>query len=154
MTRLIALLLLVATPLAAASPETEALALINQQRAAAGCAPLVVSKSLQAAAQSYAQAMAQQNFFGHFGKDGSTLLGRLRRAGFEGRHMGENLAAGMDDPQDLVRGWMASPGHRKHILNCRYTQTGIALAEDPQDQPLRGHRYAFTWYWVQEFGAP
>lgn len=154
MNRLIAFLLLAASPLQAASPEAEALALINQQRAAAGCAPLVVSEILTRAAQRYAQAMADQNFVSHFGRDGSTLLGRLRRAGFQGRHMGENLAAGMDDPQELVQGWMNSRSHRKQILNCRFTETGIAMVEDPDDQPLKGHRFPYTFYWVQEFGAP
>lgn len=154
MTRLIALVLLAATPLQAATPEAEALALINQQRAAAGCGPLVVNDSLTRAARRHAQAMADRDFFGHVGRDGSTMPGRLRRAGYDGRHMAENIAAGMDDPKELVQGWMTSPGHRKHILNCRYTETGIAMAEDPEDQPLRGKRFPFTFYWVQEFGAP
>lgn len=155
---LLVLIALLATPLHAATDpsklERQALDLVNRQRAAAGCAALEPEPRLTAAARAQAQAMATRNFFGHRGPDGSTLRTRLGAARYPWTAAGENLAAGVDDPDELVAGWMASPSHRDHILNCGFTQTGIALVVDPKDKPLRGQSFPFVYYWVQTFGRP
>ena len=55
----------------------------------------------------------------------SYLNGRLvSRNWFSDRQVAENAA----------QGWMDSPGHRKNIVNPRYTLEGIGVAEDSGGQ--------------------
>ncbi|HLQ18920.1 MAG TPA: CAP domain-containing protein, partial [Tabrizicola sp.] len=62
---------LAASPVAAASPAEAVLSAVNSARAKAGCQPLRLNSRLTAAAKAHAKAMAEQNFFGHAGKDGT-----------------------------------------------------------------------------------
>lgn len=110
------------------------IALINQRRAEAGIAPVYVNGVLMACAQQYSQVQAAQGSINHTGPDGSTPGQRLRRCGYNWRHFGENLAAGYVDPNELVAAWMASPGHRKNILNPKVREIGLGYthrADDP-----------------------
>jgi uncharacterized protein YkwD len=45
----------------------------------------------------------------------------------------------------VVSGWMASPGHRANILNCRLRNVGIGYGESSGS--------AYGTYWVQDFGT-
>jgi uncharacterized protein YkwD len=135
-----------------AGPESEVLALINQERARKGCGPLTMNTQLSKAAARHAEAMAREDFFSHTGANGSTLRSRTRSAGYHGRSLAENIAAGYATPAQTVEKWMASPGHRENILTCKYTETGIGLYYDPDDAPLPGQKYAMKYYWVQDFG--
>ncbi len=130
----------------------DALALVNQARAAAGCGALVVNPQLQAAAEGHATAMAQQNFFGHTGADGSKMQGRIAAQGYKGRKLAENIAAGQPTAQDVVAGWLNSAGHKRNMLDCDFTETGLALVDQPDDKPLAGNAAAYRYYWVQVFG--
>ncbi len=139
-------------PVAVAAQEAEVLALINQERAKKGCGPLTDNAKLTKAAYRHAEAMAKQDFFSHTGKNGSTLRSRTRAAGYHGRSLAENIAAGYATPEKVVAQWMASPGHRKNILTCKYTESGIGLYYEADDAPLPGQQYAMKYYWVQDFG--
>ena len=134
--------------------ETTALSLINAARAKAGCAALALNPKLQAAASGHAKAMAQQNFFSHTGKNGSKLKGRIDREGYGWSAIAENIAAGQTSAKDVVSTWLASAGHKKNMLNCTYTETGLSVVYQADDAPLKGHQYPFRYYWVQTFGRP
>jgi uncharacterized protein YkwD len=138
----------------AASPTDSVLSAINSARARAGCKPLRLDSRLMAAAKGHARAMAEQNFFGHAGKDGSRMSTRIRRQGYDFRTAAENIAAGQKSAAQVVRNWMQSAGHRRNILNCRMTETGIAVVYQANDRPLNGSRYPLRYYWVQVFAAP
>ncbi len=142
-----------AAPATAGQAEA-ALSAINGARAKAGCSALVLNPKLNAAARSHARAMAEQDFFGHAGRDGSRLSGRMKRQGYSYRAAAENIAAGQSSVAEVVQGWMTSAGHRRNILNCRMRETGIAVVYDPNDRPLRGSRHPLRHYWVQVFAAP
>ena len=129
-------LVLAATPVFA---DDTALALVNQARATAGCGALVVNAQLQAAAEGHATAMAQQNFFGHTGADGSKMQGRIGAQGYSGRKLAENIAAGQPSAQEVVAGWLNSAGHKRNMLDCDFTETGLALVDQPDDKPLAGN---------------
>lgn len=149
--------LLVALSLAApvaAGPAESVLTAINAARARAGCGPLQVNGKLAAAAKSHARAMAEQNFFGHAGKDGSRFSSRIARQGYSYRTAAENIAAGQASAGQVVTSWLKSAGHRRNILNCRLTETGIALVYQADDRPIRGNAAALRYYWVQVFAAP
>jgi|LauGreSBDMM110SN_4_FD.fasta_scaffold211308_2 uncharacterized protein YkwD len=152
---LIALLLLgYASTAHAGEMENAALSLINSARAKAGCAVLAVSPKLQSAAAGHAKAMARQNFFSHTGKNGSTAKSRINASGYGWSAIAENIAAGQSSAKEVVSTWLASAGHKKNMLNCTYTQTGLAVIYQADDAPLKGYQYPFKYYWVQVFGRP
>lgn len=130
------------------------LSAVNSARTKAGCAPLRMNSRLTAAAKSHARAMAEQNFFGHSGKDGSRFSSRIKGQGYSFRTAAENIAAGQKSAGQVVQNWLKSSGHRRNILNCRMTETGIAMVYQPDDRPLRGSRQPLRYYWVQVFAAP
>jgi uncharacterized protein YkwD len=139
---------------AQASPADTVLATVNAARSKAGCAPLRMSAKLTAAAKSHAWAMAEQNFFGHAGKDGSRFSSRIRQQGYSYRTAAENIAAGQSSAGQVVQGWLKSSAHRRNILNCAMKDTGIAVVYQADDKPLRGSRAPYRYYWVQVFAAP
>lgn len=50
--------------------------------------------------------------------------------GANGWSVGENLAWGSgteSTPRQIVAAWMASPPHRRNILDCHYSQIGVAI---------------------------
>ena len=152
---MIALLLLGhASTAQAGEMENAALSLINTARAKAGCAALAVNPKLQSAAADHARAMARQNFFSHKGKNGSTAKSRINAAGYGWSAIAENIAAGQPSAKEVVSTWLASAGHKKNMLNCTYTETGLAVVYQADDAPLKGYQYPFKYYWVQTFGRP
>lgn len=154
-TKALLLALALTQPAPAAADAAEAvLAGVNAERAKAGCAPLKVNSRLVAAARAHAKAMAEQNFFGHTGKDGSKSGNRIRRQGYSFRAAAENIAAGQESVSQVLGNWLGSPGHRRNILNCRLKETGIAVVYQPDDRPIQGQSRPFRYYWVQVFAAP
>lgn len=141
-------------PPVAAGPAESVLSAVNAARAKAGCRPLRANPKLAAAAQSHARAMAEQNFFGHAGKDGSRFASRIRRQGYSYRTAAENIAAGQTSAGEVVGSWLSSAGHRRNMLNCAMQETGIALVYQADDRPIRGNRAPLRYYWVQVFAAP
>ncbi|MFC9294253.1 CAP domain-containing protein [Streptomyces sp. NPDC057011] len=118
----------------------EVLALVNQERAAAGCPALTVNAKLTKAAQDHSADMAAHNTMSHTGSDGSDPGQRITRAGYAWQTYGENVAYGYSTAAKVMEGWMNSPGHRANILNCSFKEIGIGLAQPGQ-------------YWTQDFGA-
>ena len=141
-----------ANPTASLGPAQQALAFINEERAGAGCEPLAEQVQLMAAASGYAHDMAEGNFYGHVGPDGSTLTSRVQAQGYRGGFLGENIAAGQTSARQVVNDWMHSPGHRGNILNCQFNVTGIAMVRQGNDQPIMGNPVPFYTYWVHDFG--
>jgi uncharacterized protein YkwD len=122
--------------------EDQVTALINKERAAAGCKVAVTDERLRKAARAHSADMAKNNYFSHTGKNGSTFVERAVAAGYpQNAIAAENIAYGYPTPEAVVAGWMNSDGHRANILNCSHKTTGVGLA-------YRGN----TPYWTQEFG--
>lgn len=140
------------TPTATPAPQTVMNAfeqrvfdLTNAERTRAGLAPLRANAALTQAAHDFAGRMGRENFFDHTAPDGSTPSTRAVQAGYRGG-VGENIAAGYRDPESVVAGWMASPGHRANILRADYRDIGVGY------QMVPGSTY--STYWVQDFGIP
>jgi len=113
--------------------------LTNQVRAQHGLRPLSFNQRLYAAAQNHSNDMARHGFMSHQGSNGSSMSDRVRAVGYNYSSIAENVAAGYRTPEEVVRGWMNSPGHRKNILNPNLTEIGV------------GHD---NNYWTQVFGTP
>ena len=131
------------------------LELVNKARAAgrrcgdkffAPVAPLVLNPVLTRAALEHSRDMAQHDAFDHRGHDGSTPGARIERAGF-GAHriVGENIAAGAMTPEEVTKGWLASPAHCENIMDGRFTLIGIGYAENRQTRS--------AVFWTQDFAA-
>jgi uncharacterized protein YkwD len=119
--------------------------LVNAERQKAGLAPLVVEPHLSQAAQRYVELMASSGCFAHTCGPLPELPQRVEAAGYTSwLRLGENIAGGQKTPEEVVAGWMGSPGHRENILNPDYTQIGVGQA--------RGGPYGV--YWGQVFGRP
>jgi uncharacterized protein YkwD len=78
----------------------------------------------------------------HSGSDGSDVVDRVERTGYRWRWVAENVAwsvGGEMTPEEVVAGWLASPGHCRNILSPNFTDIGVGKAGA---------------YWVQVFAAP
>lgn len=111
---------------------------VNTFRASAGLPPLARSAALDAAAQAHAADMARNGFFGHRGSNGSTHGERIRAAGMSPCGAAENIADGPFTPSGVMAGWMGSQGHRRNILNRRYSEYGLARVEGKWVMTLAG----------------
>ena len=120
-----------APALAFDSPEAELMSLIvtqtNQQRNAAGCGQLDVDQELIVASERQSSYMATTGNFSHIGRGGSTFGGRARAAGYT-TPAGENIAWGYGSATEVMEAWMASPAHRRNILNCAVQSIGTGVS--------------------------
>lgn len=136
---------------------TATLCLVNRERLSHGERPLQPNGKLTRAAQSHSQDMASGDYFSHDGRGGSTPLSRMRAAGYIfsshlGYAIGENIAWGtlrLATPGAIVRGWMASPGHRANILDATFRDTGMGVYPRPLALLARGQAGAT---YTQDFG--
>jgi len=104
---------------------------INEVRLASGLGAYQWNDVVTLAAQQHSDDMAANRTMTHTGSDGSNAGDRLERVGFQWSGWGENIAAGFIDPGAVVRAWLASPTHRRHLLgNFRYMGVGIATSDE------------------------
>lgn len=124
---------------------SDLLDLVNSARAEAGLLPLAMDGVLSDLAGDYACEMIEDEFFSH--RNPETKLGpgdRLTQAGYIYFAMGENLAVGQEEADDVFDDWMSSPEHRDNILSPQWREIGIAVRVTPDGEH----------YWVQEFADP
>jgi len=121
--------------------------LTNDERADLATAPLQRNTLLDEAARLKAQHMAANEYFAHFAPDGTTPWSFFKSSGYIYAHAGENLAIHFTDSTEVVEAWMQSPGHRKNIVDDKYTEIGVGTAKGTFD----GYD---TVYVVQLFGTP
>ncbi|MCX4452054.1 CAP domain-containing protein [Streptomyces sp. NBC_01340] len=141
-----------AAPEATASPSTTAtaapasaavasvLALVNSERGKVGCSALTLNEKLSKAAQDHSADMAAHQNMSHTGSDGSDPGQRITAAGYSWSAYGENVAYGYSTPEQVMAGWMSSPGHKRNILDCGFKEIGVGLAQPGS-------------YWTQDFGT-
>ncbi|MGY1988303.1 CAP domain-containing protein [Blastococcus sp. SYSU DS0669] len=106
--------------------EGEVLALVNAERAKAGCGPVGGDAGLASVARAHSADMRDRGFFDHVNPDGVGPFDRADRAGVSAR--AENIARGQSGPAAVMTSWMNSPGHRANILNCGLTRLGVGVA--------------------------
>jgi len=111
----------------------------------AAAPPLEVSRRLNDAAADHARDMLKRKYFEHRGSDGSEPRDRVARAGYKSRLTGENIALGPESAEEVVAGWLDSPGHCANIMEPRFQDIGVGLATGPKRGQI---------YWVQNFGSP
>ncbi|MGW4564430.1 sigma-70 family RNA polymerase sigma factor [Streptomyces sp. NPDC004561] len=133
------------TPQSAPAPAgtvEQVVALVNKERATAGCGPLTENPQLEKAAQGHSDDMAARHFFDHTNPDGADPGQRITAAGYRWSTYGENIAQGQQTADSVMQSWMNSPGHRANILNCSSKDIGVGV-----------HKGTGGPWWTQDFGA-
>lgn len=111
-------------------PASDAVALVNAVRTAAGLSPLIETEALHAAAQAHSLDQASMQSMTHIGSDGADAGVRIARSGFEASAWAENLAAGYGAVEAAIEGWMTPDGQdRTNVLDPAFTAIGLASAE-------------------------
>ena len=140
---------------AAPAVAARALQLVNEARArGAQCgaqsfgpaAPLTLSLTLAGVARGHATDMAVHDYFEHQDLAGQSPADRVRAAGYSEKLVGENIAYGPKSVEEVVKGWLASPGHCQNIMDPHFVQMGIGLAP--------GHAARRGLFWVQVLAEP
>lgn len=118
--------------------ENKVLELVNAERAKQGLKPLEMDESVRNVARLKSQDMKKNNYFSHTSPTYGTPFEMLKKYGISYKSAGENIAQGYQTPEQVVKGWMNSSGHRANILNASYTHIGIGYEADGN-------------YWTQMF---
>lgn len=117
----------------------QVLVFVNAERAKVGLSSLKLSFELQQAAAIRAQEISK--VYSHTRPNGSDFYTVLRSKW----GVGENIAAGTSTPEDVMKCWMDSPGHRANILRKNYKELGVGYYYD--ENGVGGYKH----YWVQIF---
>ena len=99
--------------------------LANQERAAAGLPALAASPRIASIAAGHSMAMATRGDIWH----NDAYFGAANRRALGARALGENVAMNRSI-DDAHRRLMASPGHRRNILDAGFDAVGIAVVQD------------------------
>ena len=70
----------------------------------------------------------------------------MRAVGYREKLVGENIAYGPESVEEVVQGWLDSPGHCENIMDPRFAQMGIAYSA--------GRTSRRGLYWVQLLAEP
>ncbi|MES2965133.1 MAG: CAP domain-containing protein [Bdellovibrionota bacterium] len=113
---------------APSTPLRDICQITNAERAKRRLEPLTWDPSVARVAQAHARDMHVRKYFSHTSPDGRTMSDRLKRGKVPYGWAGENIAAGYQTPVRFMKAWMNSKGHRRNILNSKYTRIGIGWA--------------------------
>ncbi len=134
---------------------SRALQLVNEVRArGARCGgrtfgpapPVRLSGTLANVAFGHANDMAVHDYFEHQDLAGRSPAERVRAVGYQEKLVGENIAYGPQSAEEVVQGWLDSPGHCENIMDPRFAEMGIAYAA--------GRASKHGLYWVQLLADP
>ncbi len=124
--------------------EDEVARLVNVERAKKGLPALTINWQLSRVARYKSQDMINKNYFSHTSPTYGSPFKMMESFGIRFSSAGENIAYGQRTPQEVMNGWMNSPGHRANILSPSYTQIGVGLAKTSSG----------VCYWTQMFIKP
>ncbi|WP_302175990.1 CAP domain-containing protein [uncultured Hydrogenophaga sp.] len=106
----------------------------------AAAPPLRWERRLFAAARGHSADMARLDYMSHTGRDGRSVAQRVLAQGYPWSVVGENLAAGPLGVDEVVEGWLASPGHCINLMKRDFAEVAVACVQ----------RDGTTWgrYWT------
>ena len=105
--------------------EREILKFTNLVRKKHGLGKLTLDTRLVATARDHCIDMQKHNFFAHESPVEGKATPFDRAALFGTTANAENLAAGNVTPEEVVQGWLDSPGHRVNLLQPDMKRTGV-----------------------------
>ena len=125
----------------------EVFRLINAVRADQGLAPFTYNEVLARAAQLHGEDCRQRGSCNHSGSDGSTIMTRVLRAGYDAAGSAECIVYSRS-PQEAVDWWMdevpPNDAHRRTLLSTWVTEAGISVVPTGRGD----------YYFIMAFGRP
>lgn len=118
--------------------EQQVVDLTNKERAKYHLPALKIDIKLSQVARAKSQDMHDQHYFDHNSPTYGSPFEMMKKFGIQYRAAGENIAMGQRTPEEVVKGWMNSKGHRENILNEHFTHIGVGYVKDGN-------------YWTQQF---
>ncbi|MTH52238.1 SafA/ExsA family spore coat assembly protein [Bacillus mangrovi] len=123
---------------AESAAEQQVVQLVNKERAKAGVKPLASDWELARVAKYKSQDMHDNRYFDHNSPVYGSPFNMMKNFGVTYKTAGENIAQGQKTPEEVMKAWMNSPGHRANILQSSYTHIGVGYVKDGN-------------YWTQQF---
>jgi len=118
--------------------------------------PLTWNNELYASALEHSTDLALSDTFSHLGSgtdsditgdgEASKFFERIMNNGYTNYYsVGENIAGGQKDLEEVMKAWLKSPAHCTNIMKDTYKEVGVAvvLKEDS----------TYGVYWTQNFGS-
>ena len=118
--------------------EKAVLDLTNAERQKAGLQPLQADRNLMNSARQKSTDMASKNYFSHTSPTYGSPFDQMKANGVTYKSAAENIAMGQRTAEEVVKGWMESPGHSQNILTPGFTHIGIGYDKNGN-------------YWTQQF---
>jgi uncharacterized protein YkwD len=94
---------------------------------------------LAKSALNHAKDMEKYNFFGHFSHDGKNIGTRIDEVSYQWKNVGENIAEGQTDLNEVILDWVKSRNHCLMLMNPVMRDMGLIKHKT---------------FWVHHFGAP
>ncbi len=101
--------------------------MLNEERVALGLEPLVLNQSLLSSATDKVDDMIVNNYFAHKSLDGRMPWDFVSKKDYPYLYIGENLGMSFSSAKSVHNALMNSPGHKKNILNEKYTDVGVVV---------------------------
>lgn len=118
--------------------EQEVIRLVNAERTKQGLKELQYDWELARVARYKSEDMRDNKYFSHTSPVYGSPFDMIKNFGITYKAAAENIAKGQTTPEQVVKSWMNSSGHRANILSTKYTHIGVGYAKD-------GH------IWTQQF---
>ncbi|MBU5210055.1 MULTISPECIES: CAP domain-containing protein [Heyndrickxia] len=118
--------------------EKQVVELVNKERAKQGLPALKIDNELSKVARVKSNDMATNKYFDHTSPTYGSPFDMMKKFGIKYSTAGENIAMGQRTPEEVMKAWMNSDGHRANILNKNYTHIGVGYVANGN-------------YWTQEF---
>ncbi|MCM2561946.1 CAP domain-containing protein [Lutimaribacter sp. EGI FJ00015] len=103
---------------------------VNALRRAAGAPEVELDAQLTAAATTHSRDMSVQNRPWHFGSDGSSPIDRVRRVGYTGTMLGENISETYETELETLAAWMEQPTTRRVIVEPKARKMGFSWHQE------------------------
>ncbi|MCY7839948.1 CAP domain-containing protein [Bacillus spizizenii] len=116
-------------PSSVSAYEKKVVELTNAERQKQGLKPLQIDETLSKSARAKSQDMKDKNYFDHQSPTYGSPFDMMKSFGISYKTAGENIAKGQKTPEEVVKAWMNSEGHRKNILNSNFTHIGVGYVE-------------------------
>lgn len=106
---------------------TNIIRLSNNERRALQIPVLKSNAALSKAAQAKGNDMLRAQYFAHVSPNNVSPWFWFTQAGYRYQYAGENLAIDFVESENVVQAWMASPSHRKNLVNSKFKEIGVAV---------------------------
>lgn len=112
---------------AATISEVAVVDFMNHERSKHGLPKLKLNTKLNLAAKLKLKDMQDKKYWSHSSPSGTSPFYWIDQVKYNYHYAGENLARGFTNVNDAMKAWMASPSHKKNILNPAYRDTGLTV---------------------------